>query len=350
MRDLIYFDVEKAASMLSQLEGGLLKEVRDAEDLSTDVRGSVKASLQVIQAELGSGSGERLSRVETRVIHHDLLSRIETVLFDEGYAVDLNSTLADTEPTADAIRAVATTAGYIRAEGWGVFEDYERMAGMLDNFNGLVEVMKQSARHNLEESDEFKSLRAMLDEQKQLVESERDRNKQHKLRAESRKQEKELDVLLDSLTATQAGTLPGWLVDGIRLWISVFSRGQIHLRLYPFEEVPGFQVLAKLKREAFTDDNIEHPLFAYGNRPNVKLTVLGLLTSAPPENGIVFNPMQEFLQDPDSGEQDKTRSMEKAFRTAFDGIEGLEALMRFQRWPNVVVYPIAVFRQLRKPA
>lgn len=130
--------------------------------------------------------------------------------------------------------------------------------------------------------------------------------------------------------------------------MSVFNAGQIHLRVYPFESTPQFQIFANLKRSAFTDEDPAHSIFAYGARPNVKLTVFGLVTSAPAKEGPSFNPMQEFTAtDGEQREESVPVSVEKGFRSAFDGLEGFEALMRYQRWPNIAIYPIAVFRQLQ---
>jgi hypothetical protein len=199
----------------------------------------------------------------------------------------------------------------------------------------------------LEQSESFQNLKALLAEQKRALDSEKDKSKQQRARSELRKLEKEVEQMLDSATdSAHEHALPEWLTSGIKLWVSVFNPGQIHLRVYPFESVPGFQVIANLKRTAFTDEDLSNTVFAYGNRPNVKLTVFGLVTSLPPKEGMSFDPMQEFIG---TSPEDEAGSLglEKGFRSAFNGMEEFASLTRYQRWPNVVVYPIAVYRQLQ---
>ena len=56
----------------------------------------------------------------------------------------------------------------------------------------------------------------------------------------------------------------------------------------------------------------------------------------------MFDPMVEFEGNTPLSEQ---VTFEKAFRGLFVGAEGIEAMVRYSRYPNVTVHPIAVFRQ-----
>lgn len=345
MRDLIYFDVDKASSLISQLEGGLLREVQEQDGRSESGNLGLKASIQFLKAEIAAGDQATVSRVETRILHHDLLNRLEELLFDQGYATDVNEAIRESSSLAE-IHELTANSQYVRAEGWAVIDDFERMKLLLDNFNAILEVIQQSHRFSLEQTEEYKSLRSQIEEQKAGADSERDKNRRHEMRQLAQKGEKLLQSTIESSISTVAGNrLPDWLVEGIKLWIKVFHGEQIHLRIFPNDAVPRFQLLANLKRKAFVEEQLDHVLFAYGRRPTTKLTVLGLVTSAPSDEGHPFDPMAEFAQE--SGIGSDTLAMERSFRNAFAGMEGLEAFGRFARFPVVTVYPIAVFRTMR---
>jgi hypothetical protein len=91
LSDLLYLDWEKAASIFSQLQGGLLKETRESAEADRERRAGLGLSLGPFRPEIGGSAADRASVVETRVLHHDLLLAIEDALFAGGAAVDLKS-------------------------------------------------------------------------------------------------------------------------------------------------------------------------------------------------------------------------------------------------------------------
>jgi len=92
-------------------------------------------------------------------------------------------------------------------------------------------------------------------------------------------------------------------------------------------------------------------LYGYGQRPNVPLTVTGLVTSKPPEGGYSFDPLEEFdgfnEDETDDSDEKNQKVIELAFRRVFAALEGMEDFVRYSRYPNVTVHPIAVYRDLR---
>jgi hypothetical protein len=58
----------------------------------------------------------------------------------------------------------------------------------------------------------------------------------------------------------------------------------------------------------------------------------------------VFDPMKEF-----ETLSDKTDKIifEKIFRSLFNVMGEIESFVKFARYPNITVHPLAVFRQLR---
>jgi len=77
LRDLIYFDFGKSMSLFSQVEGGLLKEITPGTESSKDERSVRKYDLKLFKPEFGGVAAEKTSQLESRVLHHDLLVRLE---------------------------------------------------------------------------------------------------------------------------------------------------------------------------------------------------------------------------------------------------------------------------------
>jgi hypothetical protein len=105
-----------------------------------------------------------------------------------------------------------------------------------------------------------------------------------------------------------------------------------------------YRFLSNLKRECFVDSDLENVTLAYGTRPNVPLTVLGLVTSIPTPGNETFDPTAGVEQDVHSEEG----QLEAAFRGMFRAFEQFERFVRFSRYPRVTVYPIAAFQRLDK--
>jgi hypothetical protein len=69
--------------------------------------------------------------------------------------------------------------------------------------------------------------------------------------------------------------------------------------------------------------------------------VLGLITSLPPKDDDDFDPMREFEVDTDLADR---VAFERGLRALFSGMDGLESFVRFSRYPNIILHPIAVYR------
>jgi hypothetical protein len=373
LRDLLYLDEEKAASIYSQIFGGVVEGTQESSESAKGRRGGLGLNIGPLRPELGLSSETRSSVIESRVLHHHLLLEIEQALEDLGALVDVNQALGLAPSSEEAVRAAVGGASYVRVEGWTAFEDYDRISGVVDEWGPLVEFINSSARFSLEQSEEFKGLRASFEEQKTQARLLPDKNQQRRALKEIGEQERALDALLEAAASSVENPLEDWFVEGFKRWLRVFLPGRVTLRVYPFENVPRFQVFGNLKRDAFVDADLGNLLFAYGVRPNVKLTAVGLITSLPAEADTRFDPLTEFRTAEDgagagiavesgevaSDDGDETPvdhdgedpgeeglTYEQAFRGVFAGMEGMENLARFSRYPNVTVYPLAVYRRV----
>ncbi len=61
LRDLIYFDFNKAASLFSQVEGGLLKEMQESSEAGRSKKVAGGLDLKVIKSELSGDAQEKTS-------------------------------------------------------------------------------------------------------------------------------------------------------------------------------------------------------------------------------------------------------------------------------------------------
>lgn len=338
INDFLYFDFEKAASIFSQLEGGLRERLSVTEDKSKDTSAGATFGIpKIAEAKLGADYVEKRSVIESKLLHHDLFSRVESQLGERGLVSDLTSSEHENLGSSEEIRNAIGTSPYVKASGWGVIEDYRRIAFISENFNKLISFVSQCGISAIKESPEYVAFLEQIEELRTTANSMQNRDQ----KAVAKQQLKTLQKTLEDMLKPQVTPVDQFLIDGIKLWINTFMPNRINFRIYPFEKHPSFQVICNLKRDCFVDQDLEHLLYGYGNRPNVKLAVFGLITSIPSKEDIIFEPLDEF-----NNTQDKTDKIafEEAFRRLFGAMDNIEAFTRYSRYPNVTVHPIAVFR------
>jgi hypothetical protein len=342
IRDLLYFDFDKAASIWSQFEEGLLERMSVTEDAGKDRNAGTKFSIPgVAEASLGVDYIQKRSILQSKTLHHDLLNRVELSLRRAGLVTDLSEQPSSVN-SADLIRHAIGGRPYLCAAGNSVLEDYQRILAIAEKFNEIIAFIGKASSEGLKKSPEYLQLMKQIDEQHAAAEQIHDRNQKAKAKAQVSAMRRQLQQLVK----VELTTVDDWLVDGMRLFINTFMRTRINFRIYPFAHCPSFQVLCNLKRDCFVDSDLEHLLYGYGNKPNVSLAVFGLITSLPPKENAPFNPLKEFEDDPELA---KSAAFEQAFRGVFGGMEGMESIVRFSRYPNVTVHPIAVYRSFAMP-
>jgi hypothetical protein len=339
IRDLIYFDFEKAASIYSQFEGGLRERLEVTEDAGKDRSAGAKFGVpKIAEAKLGVEYIEKTSTLETKILHHDLLTRVESQLNTMNLVADIRSRVEEETLSAENIRKSIGKKPYIIASGWSVIEDYRRILSISQKFNEITKFIARCATEAVKQSSEYQDLQLQIDAARQSAKTIKDRNK----KAQAKLRLKTLEQSINSKVKSELSGVDQYLLDGIQLWIDTFMPNRINFRIYPFDEFPSFQVLCNLKRECFVDQNLEHLLYGYGSRPNVPLAVFGLITSMPSKEGHKFDPLAEFKELEEK--EDKT-AFEESFRGIFSAMDEIEASMRYSRYPNLTVHPIAVFRQ-----
>jgi hypothetical protein len=337
IRDLIYFDFDKTTTVWSLLEGG--------GNASPGDEGRTERNRRIRSGVERSGDGRAIDAdergfIESALLHRDLLDSIEGDLSTQGFIADVNELLSPGESSGAAIREAIGESPYIKAEGWSTVEDYQRILSIADQFNEIIDFIGKAEVQSMRNTEGYQELQRAIEDARTAINATADRNQKAIAKTKLQSAERQIaEMLRPGISPIEA-----WLLDGVQKWITTFMHNRINLRIYPFTECPSFQVICNLKRECFIDQDLEQFLYGYGNRPNVPFTVLGLITSAPPEGPVAFDPMKEFDRITDPSEK---IIFEKIFRSLFNVMGEIESFVKFSRYPNVTVHPLALFRQLR---
>ena len=333
IRDLLYLDFEKTASLFSQLEDGLIKEVKSTSESSEDVKKGVKGNFSIISGELAGSSLSKRQVIESKSLHHDLLNKVESALVKRKVVSELN--LVEEVPAIEQLRTKSRENPYLLTEGWVSIEDFARV----DNFSEMFSKFREmTVWSTLENNEEYQS--------KKLELAALGHGKSGKQKRERQKLQTELETMEQFVSeATGLNGPDAKLLEMLRFIIKQFLEEVITIRILPFEGLPDFQVVANLKKDCFVDDNIDSLIRAYGRKPNVKLTIFGLVTSIPEkEEANLFSESSkpENFENPSS----EAEVLESAFFSISEAVECVDKMLRFTRYPNVTVYPLAIYRSI----
>lgn len=289
LRDLIYFDFDKTASIISQIDSGLIKEERDEEVNTREIGGGLDVRL----AKIGGKADDTRSKLVVRSTHHDLLVRVEDALFKEEVAVDINTDFSNLDmSTIEALHKQLAVKPYVRAEGMSTFQDYRRVKEYLD---GVVQI-------------------AQLQQPK---------------KTSKRKDQQSQDQML----------------KGFKSIVDLIMPNRNHLFVQPFESLHEFKIISNLKSECYVDRDPNNVLFHYGSQPNVRLTVFGLTTSAPNDGNNSSNLHLGKITESSDGTM---KQISQVFGQVFDAVAPLEEFGQVTHYPSVTVYPLAVYRTITK--
>lgn len=336
VRDLIYLDFGKVASLASQLDKGLLKEIHDSQSGTNEIEGGI--NIQV--ANVRRGRSDSTSQLVIRSIHHDLLTRVEERLVVEGLAVDLNACFDNQSANIAEIHRILKAKPYVRVEGTSRFHDYQRMKDYMSGFNKIFEFMEESAKDTVR-----KQLEMAIDLEYAKLDQISDRNQKKKGERELERRTKNLAKEIDKLVADQVSEkFPEWQVEGIKDIIDLLMPMRNNLLIRPFDDLADFIVMSNLKRDFLVDTDLDHVLFAYGSQPQVPLTVFGLVTSIANNEDVVEWTSEGASHRNSAGEVQK---FEQAFHSVFDATSQIEKFGLFAYYPRVTVYPLAVYYSIR---
>lgn len=339
IKDLIYFDLEKARSLISQLKGGLINEISRAFEDETELNSGLGFDIKVLKGNIGGKDKERQIKTEKIELYHELLNQIEKELGDRKLLTDINNTYDDFKGSFNDFMNKTPNFSYIKACGWSQFEDFERFKNIYSNFNEIQRLIFSSA---LLEDPTIKDLQTQIKEAKKRVES-LERNQKSKELSKLKAIEKQFDDKLQAETDMHA--LDDEYVRRMKLFLDTFSPNRLNFRLLPLDNFNNFQILASLKEKYLVDSNFESIIYTYGTRPNIKLSVLGVITSCPRKSDNRVDPNDGFLIYDDS-ELNESQGFDKAFRNVFTSFEEFEKFFFVPSYPKLAISPIAIYREV----
>jgi len=341
IKDLIYFDSEKANSLISQLSGGLISEISKAIEEENEENSGIGFDLKIVKGNLGDKSKDKTIKTEKRNLYHEILNSVELELEKNELLTSLNDSFEDWPGSYNDFMKEIPNFSYIKATGWGSFEDFDRLKRIMTNFNDIQRLIFGSS---LLENPEVKALKKQLVDAKQVANSNKDRNTKSKELVLIKTLENKIDTILNE--NTEIGLFDEDWINKMKIYLDTFSPNRLNFRLLPFDDFAEFQILSNLKEKFLLDENIENTIFTYGARPNIKLTILGIITSCPREDDIRVHPSDEFLSYNDS-ELSGDRMYDKAFRNVFDSFEAFEKFFLFPNYPKITISPIAIYREVK---
>ena len=77
IKDLIYFDYDKAKSLSSQLSGGLINEITKAIEKEGGLNSDIGFDIKLLKGKIAGSEKERSIRTERIELYHELLNDVE---------------------------------------------------------------------------------------------------------------------------------------------------------------------------------------------------------------------------------------------------------------------------------
>ncbi len=340
IKDLIYFDLEKARSLISQLKGGLISEITRAFEDEGGINSEIGFDLKIIKGKIGGIEKEKHITSEKIELYHELLNQIESELEKKNLLTDINHSFDNFEGSYNDYIETTPNLNYIKASGWSQFEDFERLKNIFSNFNEIQRLIFSS---QLLESPEVKNMQLLIRGAKKDVEN-LERNQKAKELNKLKLLEKQFDNKLQELTDIHI--FDDEYINRMKLFLDTFSPNRLNFRLIPFDHFSDFQILSNLKEKYLVDSNFESIIYTYGTRPNIKLSVFGIVTSCPRKEDIRVDPKDEYLIYNDN-ELNEVEGFDKAFRNVFSSFEAFEKLFFVPSFPKLAISPIAIYREVK---
>lgn len=341
LKDLIYFDIEKAKSLLSQLNGGLINEISRAIEDETEDNAKLGFDLKIVKGNLGEKSKEKAVTTEKISLYHEILNSIETELTNNKILTDLNENFNSGGLSFNDFMKLLPNLSYIKSTGWAGFEDFERFKRILSNFNDIQRLIYES---QLMDNPEIKALQDQLANAKKIANENSNRNAKAKDLSKIKSIEKKIDQALKE--ETEIHLFDDSWVEKVKNFLDTFSPNRLNFRLLPLDDFGEFQILSNLKDKYMLDGSFENTIYTYGSKPNIKLTIIGIITSCPQQKDDRVNHSDEFLTY-DISEMSEESQFEKAFRNVFDSFEAFEKFFFVPNYPKIAVSPIAIYREIK---
>ncbi len=335
---MIYFDFDKAKSINSQLNGGAISELTRAIEEEGGLSSEIGFDIKILKGKLGESDKERSIRTERIELYHELLNEVEKSLTEKKILNDLNASFEDGGKSFNDFLIDVPSFTYVKATGWCSFEDFERFKRIMANFNEIQRLIFASVLQNNPEAKKFKE--QINDLRKELKTKNNNTKELLKLKAI----EKNFDKTM--VSETGAIFLDEVFIERVETFLNTFTPNRLNFRLAPFDIFNDFQILANLKSKYLVNGDFENIIYTYGSRPNIKLSIVGVITSCPQKDEVRVDLNDEYIGYEES-ELKEEAVFEKAFRNVFSTFENFEKFFFVPSYPKIAVSPIAIYREVK---
>lgn len=338
IKDFIYFDYDKIKSISSQISGGLVQEISHAFEDESSLDGNMGFNFQILKGNAAGKSVEKIIKTEKIELYHEILNQLENDLFEKNLLTNINESFYNGKKSFNDFKKDFENFSFIKATGWFKFEDFEKLKLISSNIN---EISKFINYDDFKSNKELNLLREQLNDKRKEIKNNKSPNHKDFLQLST------IEKKIDKLVAEQFNITffdEVW-IEGLKTFLDTFSPNRLNLRVQPFDEFNDFQILSSLKEEYLTTGNYDRIIYTYGSRPNIKLTIFGILTSCPTEIDKRTHPDDEFLYY-DESELTESQRFEKAFRSMFSTFENLDKFFFVPTYPKIGIYTLAIYREI----
>ena len=316
IKSFVYLDEYKMYSISSQIFGGLTEYL-------IDYQGTTKEEDESQRGPLGSGRVmadilKSESRIEERKYLHDY----SYTLFEQ-YLRENKRVCNISENNVDSSIDVINNSGFVEVRSKAIFNDMKILKSTLQRFNELGEALTYAINY-----EELQKVRQQLETFESSI---RDRNAKARLRAKT-KSLNDIEQLAKSSGLHQDPTLLKKLVT----LMDYGFQDQFEVQM----PMGGYIFSANLKREHLRDD--EQLLVKKYSRFSEKDFVLfGTIAQTPSK------------ADDDDGDDDEgsigestPQHLKEAIMLLVEALSGVEATFSGKLWNEVVIDPIALYREV----
>ena len=121
------------SSLYSQLSGGVVQSFEASTTSSENSKNLRNYDFKIFKHESGGTESGAQSFKEIRASHHEIYNELENALFKHGYTVEIGVDVTPHDIESGLAADIFEKALCIKAEGYAVLEDYQRITRIAHN-------------------------------------------------------------------------------------------------------------------------------------------------------------------------------------------------------------------------
>jgi hypothetical protein len=215
IKDLIYFDYDKAKSLSSQLNGGIINEITRAIEEEGGINSDIGFDIKILKGNIGASDKEKNIRTERIELYHELLNEVENQLSEKKLLKNLNHSLRDDGKSFNDFLENVPNYTFVKANGWSSFEDFEWFKTIMTNFNEIQRLIYVSG---IENNPEIVKQKQEINELKRGLKKANNQKELARLKAI----EKQFDKTIQE--HTEANLLDETFVERVKTFLDTFPQ------------------------------------------------------------------------------------------------------------------------------